>query len=388
MPGAVPIVATGPLALELAGKVLSPSKVCAPERPASSVETSGSAKVRVAPAAIAARSKTARRVGSASCASWKTASEKKAGRPAAIQALPSQPRKRRLVDDPGLPARARHQPHPGAVDPVGDVQVPAGPGAGGAGGDDVAVAVGRAGRRRGQVAVEDGELHEPVEQPQRLVDGDMLLRLRREQVRQQEVGAGVGHGCLQNCEGDGCRRAPPDEGGELEDADVERVAGPEQRAPVGDLLGGGVGDAGRGGAQRPLDGRRRRGSRPRRPRSPRRAAPPARSSCRRRARASGGSSGSRDRRASRAVRHGCSTWPTENGRRPTPSGVKLSARYDSVADRLATPGRRASWPRSPSVGLADRQRRQRLVEHHDPRAGRRRRRPWRPRCRAGRAAAG
>ena len=28
------------------------------------------------------------------------------------------------------------------------------------------------------------------------------------------------------------------------------------------------------------------------------------------------------------MRHGCSTWPTENGRRPTPSGVKLSARYD------------------------------------------------------------
>ena len=40
-------------------------------------------------------------------------------------------------------------------------------------------------QRRGQVAVEHGELHEAVEQPQRLVDGDMLLRLARKQVREQ-----------------------------------------------------------------------------------------------------------------------------------------------------------------------------------------------------------
>ena len=93
VPGAVPMLATGPDASSSPAKVLSPSKVCAPERPASSVETSGSAKLRVAPAAIAARSNTARRVGSASCASWKTASEKKAGSPAAFQALPSQARK-------------------------------------------------------------------------------------------------------------------------------------------------------------------------------------------------------------------------------------------------------------------------------------------------------
>ena len=47
-------------------------------------------------------------------------------------------------------------------------------------------------------------------------------------------------------ERDGLGRAPPDEGGELEDADVERVAGAERRAPVGGLLGGGVDRAGRG----------------------------------------------------------------------------------------------------------------------------------------------
>ena len=78
--------------------------------------------------------------------------------------------------------------------------------------------------------VEDGELHEPVEQPQRLVDGDMLLRLRRQQVGQQEVGAGVGHGVPSELSVTDVRRAPPDQGGELEDADVERVARAEQRA--------------------------------------------------------------------------------------------------------------------------------------------------------------
>jgi hypothetical protein len=47
-------------------------------------------------------------------------------------------------------------------------------------------------------------------------------------------------------ERDGLGRAPPDEGGELVDADVTRVAGAERRAPVGGLLGGGVDRAGGG----------------------------------------------------------------------------------------------------------------------------------------------
>jgi hypothetical protein len=51
------------------------------------------------------------------------------------------------------------------------------PVAGGARGDDVAVAVGRASRRRGEVAVQQGELHQAVEQPQRHVVGDVLLRV-------------------------------------------------------------------------------------------------------------------------------------------------------------------------------------------------------------------
>ncbi len=55
-------------------------------------------------------------------------------------------------------------------------------------------------------------------------------------------------------ERDGFGRTPPDQGGELEDADVERVAGSQQRNPVAGLLGGCVDRAGRGRAQHPLHG--------------------------------------------------------------------------------------------------------------------------------------
>ncbi|RUT28367.1 ATP-binding cassette domain-containing protein [Arsenicitalea aurantiaca] len=50
----------------------------------------------------------------------------------------------------------------------------------------------------------------------------------------------------------GLGRSSPDEGGELVDADVERVAGAERHAPVGGLLGGGVDRAGGGRAQHAL----------------------------------------------------------------------------------------------------------------------------------------
>lgn len=58
---------------------------------------------------------------------------------------------------------------------VGDGAVPAGPGPGRAGGDDVAVAVGRDGGGRGPVGVENGELDEIVEQTDGLIEGDVLL---------------------------------------------------------------------------------------------------------------------------------------------------------------------------------------------------------------------
>ena len=50
-------------------------------------------------------------------------------------------------------------------------------------------------------------------------------------------------------QGDGSRGAAPDPRGELGNADVEAVAGREQRAPVGDLLGGGIDDARVGGGE-------------------------------------------------------------------------------------------------------------------------------------------
>ena len=179
--------------------------------------------------------------------------------------------------------------------------------------------------------------------------------------------------------------APPDEGGELEDADVERVAGTEQRAPVGDLLGGGVGDAGRGGAQRPLHGRAvedldlvglgllgerhlRRG--------------PAVGGERARA------AGPADHEIAGLARRAPRLLDMADRERPQADALGREAQRPvrPVADRLR---RRADPPvgLQPERRLGDRQRRQRLVEHHDPGAGRRRRCPWRPRCRAGRAAA-
>ena len=60
--------------------------------------------------------------------------------------------------------------------------------------ETVKIAIGGAAGRRCQIPIEDGKLHEPVEDPQRFVVGDMLLGLRREDVGQQEMGRGVGHG--------------------------------------------------------------------------------------------------------------------------------------------------------------------------------------------------
>ncbi len=61
-------------------------------------------------------------------------------------------------------------------------------------------------------------------------------------------------GWRSECQRDGFLRAPSDEGGELEDTDVERVAGAERRAQVGGLLGARVDRAGRGRCQHPLQG--------------------------------------------------------------------------------------------------------------------------------------
>ena len=51
------------------------------------------------------------------------------------------------------------------------------------------------------------------------------------------IGAARTLPAISEAERHGSRRTPPDEGGELEDAEVERVPRPEQRAKVGELLG-------------------------------------------------------------------------------------------------------------------------------------------------------
>ena len=87
-----------------------------------------------------------------------------------------------LGRDPDQPTGARDEPNPRAVDPEGDVQVPPRPEASCAGGHEMAVAVCRARWRRGACPVENRELHHGIEQAQRLVVGDMLLRLGRQKV--------------------------------------------------------------------------------------------------------------------------------------------------------------------------------------------------------------
>ncbi len=52
--------------------------------------------------------------------------------------------------------------------------------------DDIAVALARASGRRHEIAVEDRELDDRVERGQRLVVGDVLLRLFGDEKRQAE----------------------------------------------------------------------------------------------------------------------------------------------------------------------------------------------------------
>jgi hypothetical protein len=96
-----------------------------------------------------------------------------------------------LVGHPGEPALARHVEGPGAVLPGRKLAGLPDPGAGGAGGDDVADTVGGRGRRRGEVLVEDGLLDQRVERAHRLVVGDVLLRLRCHQEGELQVGRGI-----------------------------------------------------------------------------------------------------------------------------------------------------------------------------------------------------
>jgi hypothetical protein len=73
-----------------------------------------------------------------------------------------------------------------------ELVVLAGEGAGAGGLDDVAVAFRRRSGRGAERTADHGKLHQRVEPHERLVVGDVLLRLRRFDQRQAEMGR-VGH---------------------------------------------------------------------------------------------------------------------------------------------------------------------------------------------------
>ena len=98
-----------------------------------------------------------------------------------------------LILDPRHPSGAREQTPPGTIGIESDVTVPATPHAGRASGDDIAGALDRGSRRRGQAPILDRKLHHPIEQAQRLIVGDVLLRLAGLDIGQEQVDR-IGHG--------------------------------------------------------------------------------------------------------------------------------------------------------------------------------------------------
>ena len=82
------------------------------------------------------------------------------------------------------PSRARREEAPVAGEPGRDLAALSRKGACRAGADDIAVALRRRSRRRGRIAREHRELRQRVENLQRLIMRDMLLRLRRVDIGQ------------------------------------------------------------------------------------------------------------------------------------------------------------------------------------------------------------
>ena len=98
-----------------------------------------------------------------------------------------------FIEKEGTPAGLRGVEQPGGAVEMGNIVGVAGPVAGGGRCDDVAVA-GSGGDGRGvQMAVEHSQLRQHIEGNQRLVVGDVLLRLSGEDEGEVEMGAG-GHG--------------------------------------------------------------------------------------------------------------------------------------------------------------------------------------------------
>jgi hypothetical protein len=67
------------------------------------------------------------------------------------------------------------------------------PQAGGGAGDDVAVPLGRLGGRFGARPVDHREMDQQIEQAERLIMGDVFLRLSGQDQRQRKQGGIVGH---------------------------------------------------------------------------------------------------------------------------------------------------------------------------------------------------
>ena len=92
-----------------------------------------------------------------------------------------------FIGDINQPAAARHEKAPGPILPSGDVQGLTAPSAAGGGSNDVAVAVGDGCRRSGHCAAGHRKLYERIQRAQRLVVGDMLLRLGCSEVGKAKI---------------------------------------------------------------------------------------------------------------------------------------------------------------------------------------------------------
>ncbi len=97
------------------------------------------------------------------------------------QAVPSKTMELRLVDDEGGQAAERRVEAPGAVERIGDPAVLPRPTGRCGRLDEIGVAVGWATPRRAEIAVEEAREQQRVEFDQRVVVGDVLLRLRGRQ---------------------------------------------------------------------------------------------------------------------------------------------------------------------------------------------------------------
>ena len=159
------------------------------------------------------------------------------------KSVPFQADEGRLGRDPGQPARARHEPDPGPVDPIGDVQIPPRPDARSRPRPRCA---GR--RRRARLAAQCGSGR--ARRAARWLSSSRsasftvtcFCACAREDIRAAEDACCCRTwGDLQKVKRDGLRRDPrPTSAESWKMRMIERVSRFEQRAPIRDLLRGRV----------------------------------------------------------------------------------------------------------------------------------------------------